>query len=372
MQRLECLDGLRGVLASYVLLSHMAPFGVMPAWVVHALSHGGAAVDVFFILSGMVIIQSLESFRWQPRGFLIARVARTFPAYLVVLAFAVPVQALPGDFTWLPWLAPHSSAQEIWSFGWPHNWPFALATHVTMTHGLLPDAISPAGWLSFLGSAWSLSTEWQFYLLAMAAGLWCRPHQIVAGLLLLAIAGTAWQDIAPAGWEFSRAFLPHKAHFFALGVASVALVRNQPNAMRDYVGTLGATLLLCALRGGGVEKLLPPLVWTLCLAAQLQPRWHALRWLADLLRWRLLVWLGVLSYCIYLTNEPVQKALGLGLASLVGDDARLFTVLWLPLSVALPIVMAMALHAYVEAPLLRAGRALARGTLRRAPGLVTG
>ena len=30
MKRLEGLDGLRGLLAVYVLLGHMAPFGVLP------------------------------------------------------------------------------------------------------------------------------------------------------------------------------------------------------------------------------------------------------------------------------------------------------------------------------------------------------
>ena len=52
MKRLECLDGLRGVLAVYVMLGHMAPFAVLPRWIISALAHGGAAVDVFFILSG--------------------------------------------------------------------------------------------------------------------------------------------------------------------------------------------------------------------------------------------------------------------------------------------------------------------------------
>ena len=59
MKRLECLDGLRGLLAVYVLLGHMAPFAVLPGWIQLAVSHGGAAVDVFFVLSGLVITQSL-------------------------------------------------------------------------------------------------------------------------------------------------------------------------------------------------------------------------------------------------------------------------------------------------------------------------
>ena len=81
MKRLECLDGLRGLLAVYVMISHMAPFAVLPGWIAQPLSHGGAAVDVFFMLSGLVIIGSLEKFHYRAATFLIARVARIFPVY---------------------------------------------------------------------------------------------------------------------------------------------------------------------------------------------------------------------------------------------------------------------------------------------------
>ena len=86
MKRLECLDGLRGVLALYVLLTHMAPFAAVPAWIVLLLSHGEAAVDVFFVLSGLVIVRSLEHYNYRARPFLIARVARIFPVFLPVFA----------------------------------------------------------------------------------------------------------------------------------------------------------------------------------------------------------------------------------------------------------------------------------------------
>ena len=86
MKRLECLDGLRGALAVYVMLGHMAPFAAVPGWVSSSLSHGGAAVDVFFILSGLVIFRSLESCRFEARPFLILRATRIFPVYLAMFA----------------------------------------------------------------------------------------------------------------------------------------------------------------------------------------------------------------------------------------------------------------------------------------------
>ncbi|HUN44039.1 MAG TPA: acyltransferase [Acetobacteraceae bacterium] len=357
MKRLECLDGLRGVLAVYVMLGHMAPFAMLPDWLIRLLSHGGAAVDVFFILSGMVIVQSLESFSWHARGFLIARMARTYPVYLVMLALAVVVQALPIDFDRLPWVGADSLARDIWSVGWPHAWAIELVTHLTMTHGLLPDAVVRGGWVSFLGSAWSLSTEWQFYLLALWLGMVTGPRRMTQAFLLLAVAGLLWQSAAPPGLLFSRAFLPNKAQFFALGIASAGLLRGA--TLRHYAMVLLLTLAVCAVERR-TEKLLPPLVWTLCLAAQLRPDLAVLRPLALLLRTRLLLWLGALSYCIYLTNEPVQKSLGLLLAACVGGNGVAFTLLWLPSAVLLPVSLSIALRRWVETPALRLGRRYAR------------
>ena len=88
--------------------------------------------------------------------------------------------------------------------------------------------------------------------------------------LALAAASIAWQAVAPEPWQFSRAFLPNKAQYFALGIASAILVREGARGLGSYLAVLGATLVLCVAQGG-VDKLLPPLVWTVCLAAQLLP-----------------------------------------------------------------------------------------------------
>ena len=55
MRRLTCLDGLRGLLALYVMVSHVLPFAVLPAtldWLGGWLSHGGAAVDIAIDANG--------------------------------------------------------------------------------------------------------------------------------------------------------------------------------------------------------------------------------------------------------------------------------------------------------------------------------
>jgi peptidoglycan/LPS O-acetylase OafA/YrhL len=355
MKRLECLDGLRGVLAVYVMLGHMAPFAVLPRWIISALAHGGAAVDVFFILSGLVIFRSLESCRFQARPFLILRTTRIFPVFLAMLAAAIALQPLPEPFAAMPWIAPNGLAHDILPQGWPANWAIEIVAHLTMTHGLFPNFLLPDAWNSFLAAAWSLSTEWQFYVLALLLGRSrMSTERLVAVFLLLAAVGLVWDIAAPEGWRFSRAFLPNKAQYFALGIASAVWADRQ--TLRSFAIVLGATLLLSTAHGN-VGKLAPPLIWTLCLAAQSQPDRLAL--IAVPLRWRTMQWLGAISYPIYLANEPIQKALAYALVCIVPGNPVAFDVVWLPAAVALPVGTAALLHRYVEAPAQQWGRALA-------------
>ncbi|MGH7153352.1 MAG: acyltransferase family protein [Acetobacteraceae bacterium] len=412
MRRLECLDGLRGLLALYVLVSHMIPFAALPGWVTRPLLHGGAAVDVFFILSGMVIIRSLKSFDYQPKPFLVARVGRIFPVFLVVFPLAVAIQVLPIGFGQMPWIQPEGPAHMTWSEGWPATWMPEIAAHLVLAQGLFPDGILPNAWVSFLGSAWSLSTEWQFYLLIAfvacshrrtrnrltgryehpgrcvtadtrpnlisraAAPLTPRAYQstfrspgmrswewLVWMFLVLSVLAIGTQALSPEGWQFSRAFLPNKAQYFALGMAAAALQATPGRPMMARYGTvLVCTTILCWLQGGAI-KVIAPLVWTACLGAQMRPEMPGLRNLSKLLRSRLLLWLGALSYCIYLANEPVQKLLGVELAHMLPGSALLFTIVWLPAAVMAPIGVAWALHRTVE-PAGQAWGRSASGRLR--------
>jgi peptidoglycan/LPS O-acetylase OafA/YrhL len=356
MKRLECLDGLRGVLAVYVMLGHMAPFAALPSWIAGSLSHGGAAVDVFFMLSGLVILRSLESCRFKAGSFLILRATRIFPVFLPMLALGVTVQLLPIAFDAMPWIGPGSVAADIWPVGWPTHWVVEIAAHLTMTHGLFPTGALPDVWNSFLAAAWSLSTEWQFYVLALVLGRSrIGRERLVEAFLVLAVVGLAWDTAAPDAWRFSRAFLPNKAEYFALGIASAAWVDRR--SVRSFAVVLGATLLLCAA-GGNLGKLLPPLIWTLCLAAQLYPGRIAL--IAAPLRWRSVQWFGAVSYPIYLANEPIQKAVCYVLIRFAAGDGVKFTSLWIPAAVLVPIGAAALLHRYVETPAVLWGRGLAR------------
>ncbi len=345
MERLKCLDGLRGVLAVYVMVSHMAPFACLPAWLRSALSHGGAGVDVFFILSGLVIVRSLERFDYRSGPFLRARFVRIFPVYLAMLALAIAVQPLPAGFGGMPWIGPDSPALSIWSQGWPSQWAAEIAAHLTMTHGLFPNGVLPDVWVSFLGAAWSLSTEWQFYIFALLLGRRALP-----ALLGVAVLGAIWAAAAPDTWQFSRAFLGNKAAYFALGMVS-----SEPTRKYRFVSVLA---ILCGLAWwqGGIVKLIPPAVWVVCLHAETNKFW-----LSDVLRSGPAQWFGALSYSLYLANEPVQKVLGIALAGSAAGDGIWFTIFWIPGAIGLPVLAAMVLRRWIEVPALAWAR---RGVYR--------
>jgi peptidoglycan/LPS O-acetylase OafA/YrhL len=396
MKRLECLDGLRGVLAVYVLLGHLAPFAQLPAVIQSAVSHGTAAVDLFFVLSGLVIIQSLHAACGRAGPFLIGRIMRIFPVFLVVFAFAVAVQSSSCGFEHMPWITDDNVARRICAIEQPHAWTLEIIAHLTMTHGLFPNAILPDVWVSFLGSAWSLSTEWQFYLLALALvsfaaaagtqdkkqktprfGTLAKVRSATVGpsrldrlcwvLLGSAVASVVWQAAVPEGWQFTRAFLPNEAHFFALGVTSVGVVRQDRGARVRYALVLAVTLAVCAAQGS-FGKMLPPLAWTLCLAAQMRTTTVGLRQIGWILRTSAARYLGSISYCLYLVNEPVLKVVGALLSRLAGGNAALFTLMWVPLAIGLPLLVSAWLHIHLEAPALRWGRSAARTWAGTQPG----
>jgi len=357
MQRLDSLDGVRGLLAVYVLLGHMAPFAPLPQWLQDVASHGGAAVDLFFALSGLVITQSLLRAGGRTAPFLIARAARIFPVFLVAFAVAVAVAPLSCGFEFMPWITATSPVREICVSTWPRAWLPEIVAHLTMTHGLIPDAVLPDVWVSFLGAAWSLSAEWQFYLVALLAA---RQRGRLCWILMgLAVAGTAWRLAGPEAWQFSRAFLPNKGHFFALGVASLAVVRLENGAWQRYGLVFAATVGICATQGT-FGKMVPPLVWTVFLAVQVAPGAAAPRAVVAVLRSAVARYLGSISYCLYLVNEPIHKIAAPALGWLAGGNGWLFTVLWIPVATGVPVAAAVWLHVYLEAPAIRWGREVAR------------
>ncbi len=350
------LDGLRGVLAVYVMLGHALPFTVLPGWAQGLVHHGEAAVDLFFCLSGLVVVQSLERFEYRAWPFLRARARRLLPVYFVVLAFAVGLMFAGSPVAEMPWVRADSAAGAFWGQGLPGFFSWHLLAHITLTHGLIPQGVLPWAYITLLGPAWSLSTEWQFYW--VVAGLRVRNLAVLAVLLLgVAVLYRAVAGWLPWYWTFSRAFLPDAAGYFGLGVATSVWLRGGGWGVFAVAMAGVCGLGFCS---GEASKGLIGVGWGVVVLAQVRPGWVGGRVLdAAVMRW-----LGAISYPLYLLNEPVQRGCAMLVAPWVHGDAVVFTAVWLPLAVGMPVVAAWAVHHAVELRFGVTGAGLVRGRLR--------
>ena len=363
--RLRALDGLRGLLALYILAGHTAPFLPLPASAVRAsmiLSHGRGAVELFFVLSGMVILRSLGTgaTRVTAGKFLFARAGRLLPVYALALALAVVALSCGDPFRALPWLAGDDEARDIAEAVWPQPWLAHLAAHVTLTQGILPAAVLPNAEFSILGPAWSLSTEWQFYLLVAAILAFRRARsgdwRVFAGAMMAVGAVGLLADRLPAQWQPGRAFLPHEAWYFALGIASHGLlVSRRKRALWWWLLPVAAATLLQWQQSPLIASVVP-LLWAACLACEVPRIPEAVRPLARVLNAAPLQWLGGISYPLYLIHLPVQRLLMLALAPGFGSRPVAFSLLWGPAAILVPLIVAYALHRWVEAPCWRWAR----------------
>lgn len=144
------LDLLRAVAVLVVFFGHIAGFyGFLPDRPLNIAVLGGLGVQIFFVHTSLVLMQSLE--RQQKEGpklyipFMIRRCFRIYPLALscivIVLVFHLPMGSLSGG---------HFA-------GYKPDFEDVVANL-----SLLPDL---SGRAPVLGPAWSLSTELQMYVL---------------------------------------------------------------------------------------------------------------------------------------------------------------------------------------------------------------
>jgi exopolysaccharide production protein ExoZ len=324
------------VLASVQTLRAAAALAVVAyhalQWCGGGFDVGRAGVDVFFVISGVIMWRVTAGRQVAPARFLWRRFTRVAPLYWLatLLVFAIALR-------WRLFLP------EV-KIGWKH---------LLLSLAFVPH-LDPVG-LPFptLPPGWTLNYEAIFY--AVFAGCLLAPERIRARVLVGVLTA-----IVVSGF-----FFPDSGYFmganpmllqFAAGVGlGVAAQRGRLPSRAWGAGLIVCALLLWVLiqDGGLFTELWRPLVWgvpaalTVAGALSIELSGPPLRLPPALTRPALL--LGDASYCIYLFHLPATAVI----AHTMGyGDARVF----LPVSMAVSIAAGLAAHLWIETPLLAALR----------------
>ncbi|EJN13985.1 putative acyltransferase [Bradyrhizobium sp. YR681] len=202
------IDGLRAVAVLSVVLFHYgAP-----------IRGGFTGVDVFFVISGFLITQTLAAEiaagSFSIIGFYDRRIRRILPALLVMLAASLLAGALllsPGDYTTL------GTTAAMATFGVSNFFFYDHTGYFDRTSDLLP-----------LLHTWSLAVEEQFYLVwpVLLYGLsLCRSRGLMAAALAVIVVAVCAGSIVYFRVDPKGAFYlaPPRAWELAIGALLVFL-----------------------------------------------------------------------------------------------------------------------------------------------------
>lgn len=332
------IDGLRAVAVLLVVMFHLD----MP-WA----GGGFIGVDVFFVISGFLITSIIKR-ECQEGSFSLLRfyerrVRRIFPALIavyLVCAVVAAVLLLPSDLR-------RFGTSLIASAAFASNLLFAAQD----------SYFGPASIDKPLLHTWSLSVEEQFYvfwplILAAAFRLWTARGffwVILAGIMA-SLVFAEWQ----LGTDASAAFYLMPARAWELGLGALLAFRlpdltRRPH-LRDLLSLAGLALIVwSALTLTSVSRFPGLTAVPACLGTALLIVSGAQGRVNRMLSLRPIVFVGLISYSLYLWHWPLIVFLRYGL------DRNFHPVETLSVFAA-SIVVALLSYRFVEAPFRRSTR----------------
>lgn len=259
---------------------------------INYLKHGKTPVYVFIIISGFVITHLLRNKKESYPVYITRRFFRLWPALMFTLIIALLFREI-GE----PFRGKHSD---------PSFWTYFFA-EASMLHGLIPNQVLQNGAAGITGVGWSISLEWQFYIIApflltaLTVKGW-RIYVVITALIIFAFLGILNDRTLIWGadkftWNHPGA-LPHMIGFFFLGIVSHYAL-GAAKEFKNSSSALIITVMLMAYNFQGPEgALLPIMIWALMYMTIISSG----SVINKITTWRPLRWLGDISYSTYICH----------------------------------------------------------------------
>jgi peptidoglycan/LPS O-acetylase OafA/YrhL len=363
--RIEFANALRGIAALIVLFWHYVlvfnslngAFPPFPSlghepfpWVgvvftaIPFLSPGPVGVSIFFLVSGLVIPNSVAALAFHPRGrlaFVTGRLLRIWPTYAAGLL--VSILSIRAAFH----LSGHVFVPEY----------DAIAANITLFRDWL-------GYRQFDGVVWTLEVEAKFYLFVLLFfGAIARGHRYPLALIALAAIAAAplkstydmtLAGITPANFLFGLPFLL----FMCIGIAFNYHTRR---LLTDGKAAALVVLLFVifagvAFRQGLHYSIVTSYAFSLALYAALYvwgPSWSG---------GPIVKFFAAISFPLYASHAMFGYV---GLSAML--RAGMHPIVALIAQVSASILLATALHFALEKPTHRSGKTLSRMVIASAP-----
>jgi hypothetical protein len=348
-ERFLPVDALRGLAAVMVLAFHLLRMppqaeildGVLPAPLTVASDYARSGVAIFFVISGFVIgytTRHLGSGLSEGARFSLRRQIRLDPPYYLVIALVIGVELAQS-------MVPSLEART-----------FTISDALLNMFYLQDIAGAP----SIVQVAWTLCLEVQFYLfvvvLVMASGA-VRPGSSKGSqssvVVAAGLAAGAFSMAMPFLGLSSGAWFIGAWWMFCLGMITAWLQTGRLGlrAATSLVAVVGVWCVSLTLAGradpwGGHWMAWLTGLLILALVATNRMGWKPPRWL---------LYLGTISYSLYLIHVPLINTFMAGVYKL-GGESQSIALLSYVLCGILAIVAAALMRRWVEEPAIRWSR----------------
>ena len=353
-RRYRLLDHWRGLACLSVLFFHASgqqpDHGTLAQELVARLWIG---VPIFFVISGYCITASV--IRTRDTGgtlgdYFKRRVRRIFPPYWTAMLLVAVLSGISVMVIGTSVLAHMRDGFDAIDASSLTSWRW-LGT-VTLTEGwrghLLP--FGGHGW--YLGHAWTLGYEEQFYAVAGLI-LLVAPRRwfAVAGAVTLAVVATAAlvpHDIIGGFWFNGRWIT------FACGIGVYYYLHETETPWRHLVplGMLAALAWAITRSEFGANGMVTETAVGAATALALIPLYRYDTAWADLAALRPLQWCGIRCYSLYLLHWPIAKAVWWGLTTEGIDGWPRTPLVAVPITLAVSVAATALFFRFVEKPCL--------------------